>query len=180
LRCLILSLKGRKRMLRDFNGKSPNIYDNCFIADSADVIGDVTLGENSSIWFGTVARGDMNYIKIGSRTNIQDNCTVHVTTDTNPTVIGDEVTIGHNVIVHGCTIEDRCLIGMGAIIMDGAVIGEGSLIGAGALISPGTTIPPRSLVVGLPGKILRSTTDEEFNEIIDRAQHYIDFSEKYK
>tara|TARA_B100001250_G_scaffold383141_1_gene376880 strand:- start:164 stop:667 length:504 start_codon:yes stop_codon:yes gene_type:complete len=167
-------------MIRDFDGKSPSIGDNCFIADSADVIGDVTLGKDSSIWFGTVTRADMHYIKIGSRTNIQDNCTVHVTTDIHPTIIGDEVTIGHNVIVHGCTIEDRCLIGMGAIIMDGAIIGQGSLIGAGALISPNTIIPPKSLVVGLPGKVLREVTDKEFNEIIDRAQHYIDFAKKYK
>tara|TARA_Y100001968_G_C19240412_1_gene659125 strand:+ start:117 stop:620 length:504 start_codon:yes stop_codon:yes gene_type:complete len=167
-------------MIHNFGRKSPNIGNNCFIADSADVIGDVTIGNDSSIWFGTVARADMHYIKIGSKTNIQDNCTVHVTTDIHPTIIGDEVTIGHNVIVHGCTVEDRCLIGMGAIIMDGAIIGEGSLIGAGALISPNTIIPPKSLVVGLPGKVLRQVTDEEFNEIIDRAQHYIDFAKKYK
>jgi carbonic anhydrase/acetyltransferase-like protein (isoleucine patch superfamily) len=167
-------------MIRDFDGKSPSIDKSCFIAESADVIGDVTLGESSSIWFGTVARGDMHYIKIGARTNIQDNCTIHVTTDINPTIIGDEVTVGHNVIIHGCTIEDRSLIGMGAIIMDGAIIGEGSLIGAGALISPGTIIPPRSLVVGLPGKIVRATTDEELDEVIDRAQHYIDFAKKYQ
>jgi carbonic anhydrase/acetyltransferase-like protein (isoleucine patch superfamily) len=122
----------------------------------------------------------MHYIKIGARTNIQDNCTIHVTTDINPTIIGDEVTVGHNVIIHGCTIEDRSLIGMGAIIMDGAIIGEGSLIGAGALISPGTIIPPRSLVVGLPGKIVRTTTDVELDEVIDRAQHYIDFAKKYQ
>ena len=102
-----------------------------------------------------------------------------MTTDLYPTIIGDEVTIGHNVIVHGCQIEDRCLIGMGSIIMDGVVIGSGSLIGAGALISPGTNIPPNSLVVGLPGKIVRSTNSKEQNEIIERAQHYIDFSKKY-
>ncbi len=167
-------------MIKDFDGKSPHFGSDCFIADSADIIGDVSLGDESSIWFGTVARADMHYIKIGSRTNIQDNCTVHVTTDIHPTVIGDEVTVGHNVIIHGCTIENRCLIGMGAILMDGAIIGEGSLIGAGALISPGVIIPKRSLVVGLPGKVLRKTTDEEFDEIVNRAQHYIDFAKKYK
>ena len=143
------------------------------------MIGDVSIGRDSSIWFGSVLRGDMNYIKIGSRTNIQDNSTIHVTTDLYPTIIGNEVTIGHNVIVHGCQIEDRCLMGIGSIIMDGAVIGSGSLIGAGALISPGSNIPPNSLVVGLPGKIVRSTTLKEQNEIIERAQHYIDFSKKY-
>lgn len=167
-------------MILNFEGTSPNIDDSCFIAQSADVIGDVEIGVDSSVWFGTVVRADMHYIKIGSRTNIQDNCTVHVTTDQHPTEIGNEVTIGHNVIVHGCTIEDRCLIGMGAILMDGAVIGEGSLIGAGALISPGIIIPPRSLVVGLPGKVVRETTQSEHDEIVERAQHYIDFAEKYR
>ena len=167
-------------MIMTFDEKSPNIDDSCFIADSVDIIGDVLVGKDSSIWFGSVVRADMNYIKIGNRTNIQDNCTVHVTTDIHPTTIGSEVTIGHNVIVHGCTIEDRCLIGMGAIIMDGAVIGEGSLIGAGALVSPNIIIPPRSLVVGLPGKVVRKTADSELDEIIERAQHYIDFSRKYR
>lgn len=166
-------------MIYDFNGKTPDIDKTSYISPSVDVIGDVSIGKDSSIWFGSVVRGDMNYIKIGSRTNIQDNSTVHVTTDLYPTIIGDEVTIGHNVIVHGCQIENRCLIGMGSIIMDGVVIGSGSLIGAGALISPGTKIPPNSLVVGLPGKIVRSTTSKEQNEIIERAQHYIDFSKKY-
>ena len=167
-------------MIRQFNDIEPKIHDTCFIADSVDVIGDVDMKEDSSAWFGTVIRADMHYIKIGKRTNIQDNCTVHVTTDLHPTVIGNEVTIGHTVIIHGCTIEDRCLIGMGAIIMDGSVIGEGSLVGAGALISPGTIIPPKSVVVGLPAKIVRQTTAEEDKEIIDRAQHYIDYANKYK
>jgi len=167
-------------MIKGFSGINPKIHKTCFIADSADVIGDVEIKGNSSIWFGTVLRGDMHYIKIGERTNIQDNCTVHVTTDLHPAIIGDEVTIGHNVIVHGCEIKDRCLIGMGAIIMDGAIIGEGSLVGAGALISPRTIIPPKSVVVGLPAKVIRQTTVDEDREIIDRAQHYIDYANKYK
>ena len=166
-------------MISNFEGKAPNIDSSCFIAPSVDIIGDVSIGKDSSIWFGSVLRGDMHYIKIGSRSNIQDNCTVHVTTDVYPTIIGDEVTIGHNVIIHGCEIEDRCLIGMGSIIMDGAVIGSGSLIGAGALVSPGTVVPPNSLVVGLPGKVVRETTEAERTETIERAQHYIDFSRKY-
>ena len=166
-------------MISDFEGKSPNIDSSCFIAPGVDIIGDVSIGRDSSVWFGSVLRGDMHYIKIGSRSNIQDNCTVHVTTDVHPTIIGDEVTIGHNVIIHGCEIEDRCLIGMGAIIMDGAVIGSGSLIGAGALVSPGTVVPPNSLIVGLPGKVVRETTEAERTETIERAQHYIDFSRKY-
>tara|TARA_X000001036_G_scaffold165528_1_gene156976 strand:+ start:748 stop:1251 length:504 start_codon:yes stop_codon:yes gene_type:complete len=166
-------------MISDFEDKSPSIDSSCFIAPSVDIIGDVSIGKDSSVWFGSVLRADMHYIKIGSRSNIQDNCTVHVTTDVYPTIIGDEVTIGHNVIIHGCEIEDRCLIGMGSIIMDGAVIGSGSLIGAGALVSPGTVVPPNSLVVGLPGKVVRETTEAERTETIERAQHYIDFSRKY-
>ena len=167
-------------MIKKFRGKSPVIPDSCYISESVDLIGDVTLGENVSLWFGTVVRGDMHFITIGNRSNIQDNSVVHVTTDISPTRIGNEVTVGHNAIIHGATIEDRCLIGMGAIIMDDAVVGEGSIVGAGAVVPPNKIIPPRSLVVGLPAKIIRQTTDEELEMIIERAQHYIDFSQKYK
>ena len=167
-------------MIKKFRGKSPIIPDSCYISESVDLIGDVTLGENVSLWFGTVVRGDMHHITIGARSNIQDNSVIHVTTDISPTRIGDEVTVGHNAIIHGATIEDRCLIGMGAIIMDDVVVGEGSIVGAGAVVPPNIIIPPRSLVVGLPAKIVRQTTDEELEMIIDRAQHYIDFSVEYK
>ena len=167
-------------MIYKFKDKVPMVDESCFIAPSADVIGDVKIDKDSSVWLSSVLRADMHFIQIGSRTNIQDNCTVHVTTGLHPTIIGDEVTIGHNVIAHGCEIKNRCLIGMGAIIMDGAIIGSGSLLGAGTLISPGTVVPPNSLVIGLPGKVVRQTTDEERTEIIERAQHYIDFSNKYK
>ena len=167
-------------MIKKFRGKSPVIPDSCYISESVDLIGDVTLGENVSLWFGTVVRGDMHFITIGNRSNIQDNSVIHVTTDISPTRIGSEVTVGHNAIIHGATIEDRCLIGMGAIIMDDAVVGEGSIVGAGAVVPPNMMIPPRSLVVGLPAKILRQTSDKELEMIIERAQHYIDFSEKYK
>jgi carbonic anhydrase/acetyltransferase-like protein (isoleucine patch superfamily) len=167
-------------MIKKFRGKSPIIPDSCYISESVDLIGDVTLGENASLWFGAVVRGDMHFITIGNRSNIQDNSVIHVTTDVSPTRIGDEVTVGHNAIIHGATIEDRCLIGMGTIIMDDAVIGEGSIVGAGAVVPPNMIIPPRSLVVGLPAKIVRQTSDEELEMIIDRAQHYIDFSQEYK
>ena len=167
-------------MIKKFKGKSPVIPNSCYISESVDLIGDVTLGENVSLWFGTVVRGDMHFITIGNRSNIQDNSVVHVTTDISPTRIGSEVTVGHNAIIHGATIEDRCLIGMGAIIMDDAVVGEGSIVGAGAVVPPNMMIPPRSLVVGLPAKIVRQTSDEELEMIIERAQHYIDFSQKYK
>ncbi|MCK4578061.1 MAG: gamma carbonic anhydrase family protein, partial [Candidatus Marinimicrobia bacterium] len=131
-------------------------------------------------WFGSVVRGDMHYIRIGDRTNIQDNCTVHVTTDTAPTEMGTEVTVGHNAIVHGCTIEDRCLVGMGATIMDGAVIGGGSIIAAGTVITPGTAVPQRSLVAGVPGKLRRPVTDDEYAEIVERAAHYMEFAQIYR
>ena len=167
-------------MIKKFRGKSPIIPDSCYISESVDLIGDVTLGENVSLWFGAVVRGDMHFITIGNRSNIQDNSVIHVTTDVSPTRIGDEVTVGHNAIIHGATIEDRCLIGMGTIIMDDAVIGEGSIVGAGAVVPPNMIIPPRSLVLGLPAKIVRQTTGEELKMIIERAQHYIDFSQEYK
>ena len=167
-------------MIRKFKGKTPVIPNSCYISESVDLIGDVTLGENVSLWFGTVVRGDMHFITIGNRSNIQDNSVIHVTTEISPTRIGSEVTVGHNAIIHGATIEDRCLIGMGAIIMDDAVVGEGSIVGAGAVVPPNMIIPPRSLVVGLPANIVRQTTNEELEMIIERAQHYIDFSQKYK
>ena len=156
-------------MIKPFRDKSPVIPESCYLSESVDIIGDVVLGEEVNIWFGTAIRGDMNYIHIGARTNIQDNCTVHVTTDIAPTVIGIGVTVGHNTIIHGCTIEDNCLIGMGSIIMDNAVVGEGSLIGAGAVIPPNMVIPPKSLVVGLPAKVVRQVNAAETEEILERA-----------
>ena len=167
-------------MIKKFKDKFPVIPVSCYISESVDIIGDVKMGEEVNVWFGTVIRGDMNYITIGSRTNIQDNSTVHVTTDIAPTIIGNGVTIGHNAIIHGCTIEDNCLIGMGSIIMDQANIGEGSLIGAGAIVPPNMVIPPKSLVVGLPAKVIRNVNKAETKEILDRAQHYIDLASEYK
>ena len=162
-----------------FNTK-PSIDDSVFIAQNSLVIGNVTIKQDSSIWFGSVIRGDMHYIKIGKKTNVQDNCTIHVTTDVSPTIIGDEVTIGHNAVVHGCKVESRCLIGINSTILDDSVIGEGSIIGAGTVIPPNNSIPKRSLVVGVPGKVIRKTTDEEFKMIIDRSEHYIEYSKIYK
>ncbi|MGB4132276.1 MAG: gamma carbonic anhydrase family protein, partial [Tepidanaerobacteraceae bacterium] len=131
-------------MIGNFKNLRPKIHESCFIAPTADVIGDVTVGENSSIWHRTVLRGDVNKIVVGANTNIQDGSIVHVADDY-PTIIGDNVTIGHGAIVHGCTVKDGAFIGMGAIILDGAVIGEGALIGAGALVTEGKEIPPYSL-----------------------------------
>ena len=147
-------------MIKQFEDKHPQLGHDVYISENAMVIGEVTLGDKVSIWFGAVIRGDMHYIKIGNRTNIQDNSVVHVTTAVSPTTIGANVTVGHGAIIHGCTIGDDCLIGMGAILMDDAVIGAGSLIGAGALIPPNMIIPKNSLVVGSPGKVVREVGDE--------------------
>lgn len=158
-------------MIKNLKKKKTKIDNGTFISDSADVLGDVTVGVGSSIWYGAVVRGDMSYIRIGKFTNIQDNATVHV--DTNqPTEIGDFVTIGHNAIIHGCKVENNTLIGMGAIILNGAVIGENSIIGAGSLITEKTIIPPNSLVIGTPGKVKRQVTDEEIKIIKDNAIRY--------
>lgn len=142
-----------------FEGIQPTRDEKTFIADGARVIGKVTMKEFSSIWFNCVARGDVNRIAIGRYTNIQDNSVLHVA-DNCPTVIGDFVTVGHNCVIHGATIEDHCLIGMGAVILNNAVVGQGSIIAAGAVVKERQIIPPHSLVVGVPGKIIRQIPDE--------------------
>ena len=166
-------------MILPNKGTLPEIGENVFIAPSADVIGDVKIGEGSTVWFGAAIRGDVNWIKIGRNSNVQDNATVHVTVNTGPTTIGNGVTIGHNAVVHGCTIEDYCLIGMGAIVLDGAVIGTGSLIGAGAVVTPGTKIPPGSLAVGSPAKVVRRISDEQYQSIVDNSHHYVKLAAEY-
>ena len=166
-------------MIKKFQKKQPQLGEDAYVSENAMVIGDVILGDEVNIWFGAVLRGDMHYIKIGNRTNIQDNSVVHVTTGVSPTNIGNGVTVGQGAIIHGCTIEDDCLIGMGAIIMDDAVIGTGSLIGAGALIPPNMIIPPNSLVIGSPGKVVREVKDVEKEMILERPQEYIDLAAIY-
>ena len=166
-------------MIKYFEGKQPRLGKNVYVSENAMVIGDVILGDEVNIWFGAVLRGDMHYIKIGNRTNIQDNSVVHVTTGVSPTNIGNGVTVGHGAIIHGCTIEDDCLIGMGAILMDDAIIGAGSLIGAGALIPPNMKIPKNSLVVGSPGKVVRQVKGFEREMILERPQEYIDLASIY-
>ena len=166
-------------MIKYFEGTQPQLGEDVYVSENAMVIGDVTLGDEVNIWFGAVLRGDMHYIKIGNRTNIQDNSVVHVTTRVSPTNIGSGVTVGHGAIIHGCTIEDDCLIGMGAILMDDAIIGAGSLIGAGALIPPNMKIPKNSLVVGSPGKVIRQIKEVEREMILERPQEYIDLASIY-
>lgn len=166
-------------MIYPFKDKKPVIHSSALIIESAQVIGDVEIGEESSVWFNAVVRGDVNYIRIGKRTNIQDGCVLHVARRTHPLVIGDEVTVGHNVTLHACTIGSRCLIGMGAIVMDDAKIGDDSIIAAGSLVTPGTVIPAGSMVMGAPAKVKRPLTDEEKRGIRDSANHYVGDIESY-
>jgi len=162
-----------------FQNVTPTFPSTVFIEPSAQVIGDVVIGAYSSIWFGAVVRGDVHFIRIGARTNIQDLSVLHVTRNTHPLIVGDEVTVGHHVTLHGCTVQNRVLIGMGAIVLDGALIEEGCVIGAGALVTEGMKVPSGSLVVGVPGKVKRSLTQEESRFLEKSAQNYVDLARVY-
>jgi carbonic anhydrase/acetyltransferase-like protein (isoleucine patch superfamily) len=166
-------------LVQPFGGKTPVLGESVYLAPTSTVIGDVTMGEDSSLWFGSILRGDVGSIRVGKRTNIQDLTMVHVTGGKFNTEIGDEVTIGHRCVVHGCRIEDGCLLGIGSVILDGAVVGEGSVIGAGAVVTPGTTIPPRSMVLGLPAKVRRPLTDEEAKMGVEGAERYVALARMY-
>lgn len=172
-------VKVMKDHLVSYQGVSPTIDEDVFLAKGAYIIGDVTISQGANIWFNTVIRGDVHPIKIGSYTNIQDNCTIHVMHD-HPTVIGDYVTVGHGVVLHACHVQNNCLIGMGAIILSYSEIGENCIIGAGTLITEHKKIPPNSLVMGSPGKVVRTLTSEEIQAIRDSATHYYDESQKYR
>jgi gamma-carbonic anhydrase len=167
-------------MIIPYAGKNPNIAEGCFLAPDCLIIGDVTIGTESSVWFKAVLRGDINWIKIGSFTNIQDGCIIHVTGGTAPTDIGDHVTIGHGAILHGCTIESGCLIGMGSIVLDNAVVGEGSLVAAGAVVKSGMKIPPHTLVAGNPAVIKRKVSSDEREYFIEWAKNYRGYSKGYQ
>jgi len=166
-------------MILSYKDIKPSIDSSAFIAKSADIIGDVTVGKKSSIWYKTVARGDVNYIKIGDMTNIQDGCLLHVTTDTYPLIVGDNVTVGHGAILHGCKIENNCLIGMGAIILDDAHIAEGCIIGAGAVVPEHSRIEPGTLLVGIPAKAKRKLSDDEIKAILQGAKNYVNLIKDY-
>ncbi len=166
-------------MLKSYRGIAPIVAANAFIEDTAVVIGDVVIGSDSSVWFHAVIRGDVHFIRIGHRTNIQDLSLLHVTHDTYPLTLGDDITIGHRVTLHGCTIRDRVLVGMGAIIMDGAVIEEDCIIGAGSLVTERTQIPPKSLVIGSPAKVKRALADQEVAWIKESAVNYMRYSQYY-
>lgn len=166
-------------MIHRFRDAVPQIAASAYVDETAQVIGDVVIGEHSSVWPFAVLRGDMNYIRIGSNVNIQDNCVVHVETDLHPTILEDNVGVGHGVILHGCRIESRCLIGMGAIVLNGAHIGSGSIIAAGALVPERTVIPPGSLFLGIPGKVIRQLTEKDAARIDRTVAAYVKLKEQY-
>lgn len=167
-------------MIRPFRGVHPQIQSSAYVDVSAQVIGDVHIGEASSIWCNAVLRGDMYYIRIGNRTNVQDNSVIHTRTGTHPTILEDEVTIGHSVTLHGCYVERGALIGIGSIVLDDVRVGAKSLVAAGSLITPGTIIPERSLVMGMPAKVKRPLTDEEVADLDLFWQNYVAYTGKYK
>ena len=166
-------------VVRALGSLRPRLGRAVFLAETCAVIGDVELGDESSVWYSAVVRGDVMPIRVGARTNLQDGAIVHVTSDKFGTVIGSDCTIGHGAIIHACTIEERCLIGMGAILLDGAVIGRGSFVGAGALVTPGTVIPPGSLALGSPARVIRPVSDRERAQIEYGAAHYVELSRRY-
>jgi carbonic anhydrase/acetyltransferase-like protein (isoleucine patch superfamily) len=163
-------------MTHDYLGIRPTFDETNFIANSADVIGDVRLGAQASVWYQSVVRGDVNWIRLGARTNVQDGAVLHVTHGTAPLRLGDDVTVGHGVILHGCTIRDRVLIGMGALVMDHAVIGSDSIVGARALVTQRMEVPPRSLVLGSPARVVRALTDDEVASIRSYSENYVRYS----
>lgn len=167
-------------MLLGFGTHRPRVHPDALVLDSAAVIGDVEIGADASVWFHAVIRGDLEPIRVGARTNIQDNATVHVVGGRFATEIGAGVTVGHNAIIHGCTVGAGVLVGMGAIVLDGAVVGDESLVGAGAVVPPGMRIPPRSLVLGSPARVVRSLRGEELAQLADAATRYVALAAAYR
>jgi carbonic anhydrase/acetyltransferase-like protein (isoleucine patch superfamily) len=167
-------------LLRSYRGKLPQIAPSAYIDEAAVVIGDVVIGEDSSVWPCVVIRGDVHYIRIGARTNVQDGSVLHVMKDQYPLVLGNNVTVGHAVTLHGCTVEDRCLIGMGSLILNNAKIGAGSIVAAGTLIPEGMVVPPGSLVMGQPGKLRRALTAKDLDSIDQYAERYVGYKNTYK
>jgi carbonic anhydrase/acetyltransferase-like protein (isoleucine patch superfamily) len=166
-------------MILGFKQQYPEIHPTAYIADSAAVIGDVVIGEDASVWFNTVVRGDIHYIRVGNCSNIQDNTVVHVTHDTAPVCIGDRVTIGHGALIHGCTIESDVLIGIGAILLDNCRIGTGSMVAAGTIVTEGTVVPPGSLVMGQPGRVRRPMRPEDLARVEEGWSNYLKYKAAY-
>lgn len=167
-------------MILEFKGKRPRLHESVIVMESAFVIGDVEIGAESSVWFGAVVRGDINAVRIGERTNLQDMVICHVTQAGWPVEVGSEVTVGHRVTLHSCKVGDRCLIGMGSILLDEVEVGDECLIGAGSLLSPGTRIPPRTLALGAPAKPRREVTAAELKEFQDSARRYWEYAQSYR
>lgn len=157
----------------------PTLGEGVFVAPNATVIGDVVLGAQSSVWFGAVLRGDCFPIRIGARTNIQDGSVVHITGGKSPTTVGDDVTVGHMALLHGCTVGHRCLIGMGSVILDDAIIGDESLVAAGSLVAPGAKFPPRSMIMGRPAKLLRPLRDGDLEWMLEAGRLYVGYAKTY-
>ena len=167
-------------MIRPVGGRTPQVDEAAFVAPSAVVIGDVAIGARSSIWYGAVLRGDVESIRIGSETNIQDNTVIHVDSSGFSTVVGDRVTVGHSVVLHGCRIGDNALIGIGGIVLNGAEVGEGAMVGAGSLVTPGTKIPPGMLALGSPARVKRPLTDEEKRHVQAGVEIYIRLGREHR
>ncbi len=166
-------------MIKSFQNTHPKIHETAYVTGDAIIIGDVEIGAESSVWFGSILRGDVNSIRIGARTNIQDGTIIHVSRETHSTVLEDEITVGHRVTLHGCYIETGCLIGIGAIILDGVRVGANSLVAAGSLLTPNTQIPPRSLVMGSPARVKRKLSDEEVKDLEKFWRNYVELSRVY-
>lgn len=166
-------------MIRSYRGRAPQIAASAYIDPSAQVIGDVVIGERSSVWCNTTVRGDVHYIRIGEETNVQDNCCLHVQKDEYPLILGNRVTVGHSVTLHGCVVEEDCLIGIGAILLNGVRVGAGTIVAAGALVTERTEIPPRSVVMGTPAKVRRAATDADFEMIRRHARNYVGYRQIY-
>ena len=166
-------------MIRTYKGIKPKLGARAYVDASAQVVGAVELGEDASVWMNTVIRGDVNRIRLGARTNVQDNCVLHVTAQ-HPTVLADDVTVGHSVTLHGCRIESHCLVGIGAIVLNGAVVGEESIVAAGALVPEGMQVPPRSVVMGTPAKVKREVTEEERAGLRRYAENYVRYKDEYR
>lgn len=168
-------------IIKEVNGKKPNIPDDCFVADNATIVGDVVLGKQCSIWFNAVVRGDVHYIKIGNKVNIQDGAVIHCTYQKHPTVIGNNVSIGHNAIVHGCEIKDNVLIGMGAIVMDNCIVESNSIIAAGAVVTQNTVVESGTIYAGVPAKKVKDINASDFEGEIERiSSNYVMYSSWFK
>lgn len=166
-------------IIRSYQGKEPRFGRRVFVADNAALIGDVDLGDDASIWYGVVLRGDIHHIRIGARSNVQDNCVLHVEAGNEPAIVGEEVTIGHSAVVHGCTVERGALIGIGARILSGAVVREQALIGAGSVVTEGMQVPPRTLVLGVPGRVKRELTGDELARLDRSWRSYVAYKDQY-